>query len=153
MTGSPITLPARRLMAIALSLAGTIVLAAALSTSSQAAETIACYSEETGTWTNPNADPGDVIRVEIESHCVGKKVAYRTRTFTKCAPRDCTWGWTPGAKQGSGAFVATFATYSAYRYLEMKVNGDRAMVYVTYDFHDDRKPNQASSYVLHREDD
>ncbi|MDJ0931114.1 MAG: hypothetical protein QNJ43_10020 [Breoghania sp.] len=82
-------------------------------------------------------------------------MVHRVRVFTKCAPRDCTWGWgwTEGSKRGNGHFVATFSTFSAYRHVDMLVQGDRTRVSVTYDFHNDRKPNVLATYGLRRDDE
>lgn len=153
MTGNASLMPARSIPAPLWGLAGLMLVAALPAPASAASETFACYTEETGAWVNPRPRKGDVARIEVESKCDGDRLAHRARTFTKCAPRNCSWGWTPAEKIGSRPFMAVFATYSAYRFVEMKVNGNRMDIYVTYDFHDDRKSNAAYSFVLHRAED
>ena len=152
MSGSPISRPMGAAMTAVAALAGIFAVTWFFWPEPTEAETIACFIEETGTWENPNARPGDVSRVQVESACEGSRLVHRVRVHTKCAPRDCSWGWTQGVEKSAGHFVATFSTFSAYRYFRMDVSGDRAKVSVTYDFHDDRKPDEVGSFNLRRDD-
>ena len=151
MSGISFSTRARALIAIGASLAGLLT-AWMVWPEPTEAETLACFIEETGTWTNRHARSGDITRVQVESQCKGNRLVHRVRVLTKCAPRDCTWGWAQGAKKPGGRFVATFATYSAYRYFQMDVTGDHALVSVTYDYHDERKDNEAASFRMVRDD-
>lgn len=152
MPGTPSFKSARMIMAATVTLAGALFATWLAWPVPSEAETIACFSQETGDWVNPHAESRDVSRVEIESECKGSRLVHRVRVFTSCAPRDCTWGWTRGEERGPNHFVATFSTFSAYRYIDMSVDGDRARITVTYDYHDDRKPKTVSTYSLRRED-
>ncbi|AXS39044.1 hypothetical protein [Breoghania sp. L-A4] len=112
----------------------------------------ACYAPETGVWRNRNARSGDVSRIEVETECQDNRLVHRTRTFTKCAPRDCTWGWTKGIRAGNGRFQAIYTTYSAHRFVELAVNDSRMDAYVENDFHDPRKKRERQSFTLRRAD-
>ncbi len=112
----------------------------------------ACYAPETGLWRNRNAQTGDISRIEVETECLDNRLVHRMRTFTKCAPRDCSWGWTPGARAGNGRFQAIFTTYSANRFVELAVNDTRMDAYLENDFHDPRKKRERQSYTLRRAD-
>ena len=112
----------------------------------------ACYAPETGMWRNRNARAGDISRIEVETECQADRRVHRVRTFTKCAPRDCTWGWTPGTRAGNGRFQAIFTTYSANRFVELAVNDSRMDAYLENDYHDPRKKRERQSYTLRRVD-
>lgn len=111
-----------------------------------------CYSAETGVWRNRHAKAGDISQIEVETSCEGNRLVHRTRTFTKCAPRDCSWGWTPGIRGHNGRFTATYTTYSAHRYVDINVSDARMDAYVENDFHDRRKENKSGTYTLIRAD-
>ena len=111
-----------------------------------------CYSEETGLWRNKNAKPGDVSQIQVETHCEGNRLVHRTRTFTKCAPRDCSWGWTPGVRGNNGSFTAFYTTYSAHRLVDISVYDAHMEAAVKNDFHDSRKDDKIARYKLTRVD-
>ena len=111
-----------------------------------------CYSAETGIWQNRNAKPGDISQIQVETRCEGNRLVHRTRTLTKCAPRDCSWGWTPGIRGRNGRFSATYTTYSARRFVRIAVNDTRMDATVQNNFHDERKQRQSASYTLVRTD-
>lgn len=111
-----------------------------------------CYSAETGSWENPKARPGDISRIEIETTCKNDLLVHRARTFTKCAPRDCTWGWTKGKRGPGGRFVAIYTTYSAHRFVELDISDDQAYAYLENDYHDSRKTRETATYTLSRVD-
>ncbi|WP_321343490.1 hypothetical protein [Breoghania sp.] len=151
MKGTPITRSVRALMACVLAGIGMLTSGFILSPEPAQAETIACFIEATGTWVNPKARPGDVTTVEIQSHCEGGDLVHRVRVKTKCAPRDCTWGWTKGYVE-RGRFVASFSTFSAHRLIEMQVAGDNALIYVSNDYHNARRQDENASFRLKRDD-
>ncbi|WP_319772347.1 hypothetical protein [Breoghania sp.] len=151
MKGTPITRSVRALMACVMAGIGILAASQVLQRETARAETIACFIEATGNWVNPKARPGDVSRVEIQSHCKDSQLLHRVRVKTKCSPRDCTWGWTRGYVE-RGRFVASFSTFSAHRIVEMQVAGDNAIIYVSNDYHNARRQDENASFRLRRED-
>ncbi|WP_321500116.1 hypothetical protein [Breoghania sp.] len=151
MKGTPVTRSVHVLMACVMAGIGMLAVSQSLLPVAARAETIACFIEATGNWVNRKARPGDVSRVEIQSHCEDGQLLHRVRVKTKCSPRDCTWGWTRGRVEGS-RFVAYFSTFSAHRVVEMQVAGDNAIIYVSNDYHNARRQDENASFRLRRED-
>lgn len=111
-----------------------------------------CYAQETGVWRNDSARPGDISVIQVETRCENNRLVHRTRTFTKCAPRDCSWGWTPGVRGTNGRFSAYYTTYSAHRLVDLRVNDQLMEAHVHNDFHDARKGEETSRFTLIRAD-
>ena len=78
-----------------------------------------CRIPEEGRWYNPRAATQQVRIIEIESHCSGGRIVSRMRVFTRCAPRDCKWGWTDAIRLTNGRLLARFPGLFGAREVEI----------------------------------
>lgn len=78
-----------------------------------------CRIPEAGRWYNPRAAMQQVRIIEIESHCSGGRIVSRMRVFTRCAPRDCKWGWTDAIRLTNGRLLARFPGLFGAREVEI----------------------------------
>lgn len=103
----------------------------ALSTGASFAQRIYCPIPEHGIWVNPDTEPKEISRIEVESRCANNQVYVRVRAFTSCSPRDCKWGWTEGAMRSDGAVQALLVGFLSSKQLTLKAFGDLLDTQVT----------------------
>ena len=114
---------------------GCLVFAiAALLFALMGAEPVAACNNQNfvGVWENPEARDKDVTRIEIVQDCrfsrkgswlAKAETIWTIRAWSRCRPRDCTWGRSLGRKEESGPLTAIFETFSATRYVELEASG------------------------------
>ncbi|SDU47129.1 hypothetical protein [Stappia sp. ES.058] len=110
-----------------------------------------CRIPETGHWINPSARTQQIRRIEIESDCKSGQLVARMRAFTKCAPRDCKWGWTEVYRTSNGRLFARFAGFFGSREIQVIPMGNRIEALVTIDPHDPKEPDAFHAAILSRE--
>ena len=110
----------------------------------------ACEVPEVGSWWNEHARNKQVRRVEVESVCENERPVIRMRVFTRCAPRDCKWGWQPAYRTRSGRLAARFPGFFGARSIEVIFMGKRIEVLVTINPHDPRQTDDFHSAILTR---
>lgn len=133
---------------------GFLLLAAAVLTvdpGDAVAEDPACRVPETGHWRNPEAATKQIHRIEVASHCERGVIVVKARAFTKCAPRDCKWGWTDAIRTDNGRLTADFPGFFGARRVEMISMGDRMEVLVTVDPHDPLADDRFHGALMRRE--
>lgn len=95
-----------------------------------------CRVAEAGRWINPGAAFQQIRVIEIESHCRGKQIVMRMRAFTRCAPRDCKWGWVDATRTRDGRVDAVFPGLFGAREIQVIAMEERVEALVTYRPHD-----------------
>ncbi|WP_068311403.1 hypothetical protein [Polycladidibacter hongkongensis] len=110
-----------------------------------------CPPFEAGTWINKAADAKEPARVEIEVDCSIKPVELKARVFTRCAPRDCKWGWTSAYRRPDGVLTAEFSGFFSRKELTMRPLGNRLEISVYTHFEDGKRPSAYRSYKLERD--
>ncbi|WP_146006484.1 hypothetical protein [Cohaesibacter celericrescens] len=103
-----------------------------------------------GTWVNPFAGyKSDITKLEIREICTAETVPHiQVKTYTACAPRDCTWGRAIAKETSGNRLTVSYNTFYAKRTVTVSINGRRMDAKVLDDFHDSRKPNGNRSFVL-----
>ena len=122
----------------------------------------ACYNQQfVGVWENPEAAGGDIVRVEIAQDCqfdangnwsAKAETIWKIRAWSRCRPRDCTWGRTLGREDGSGPLTAIFETFSATRLLELNASGNHLDVRYRINYRNARQKDVAGVVRLMRVD-
>ena len=120
----------------------------------------ACNNQQfVGVWENPEAGNKDIVRVEIAQDCqfdakgnwsAKAETIWQIRVWSRCRPRDCTWGRTLGREDGSGPLTAVFETFSATRLLQLKARGNHLDVRYRIDFRSARQKDVAGVVRLIR---
>lgn len=110
-----------------------------------------CRIPEAGHWYNSEARTQQIRRIEIESHCSGGIIVTRMRAFTRCAPRDCKWGWTDAIRLTNGRLLARFPGFFGAREIEIISMGSRIEALVKIDSHDPKVADSFHAAILARE--
>ncbi len=110
-----------------------------------------CRIPEVGHWYNSAAQIQQIRRIEIESHCSGGLIVSRMRAFTRCAPRDCKWGWTQAIRLTNGRLIARFPGFFGAREIEIISMGSRIEALVKIDSHDPKVADSFHAAILTRE--
>ncbi|MBN9672857.1 serine/threonine protein kinase [Roseibium aggregatum] len=121
-----------------------------LSVSSCFAERIYCPLAEDGNWVNPDAEPKEISRVEVDSRCENEQVHVRVRAFTSCIPRDCKWGWTKGERLDNGAIEVLLIGFLSSKKITLRAFGDVLDTHVVNITNDLSRPNREKVYNLQR---
>ncbi len=95
----------------------------------------------------------DLTKLEIREICTAETVPHiQVKTYTACAPRDCTWGGRSIARVTSeDGLTVTYRTFYARRTVTVSINGRRMDAKVLDDYHDSRKPDGNRSFVFWKE--
>ena len=106
-----------------------------------------------GDWVHPRPKVGVISRLEIRHFCEPHKNYghWKIRAFSKCSPRDCTWGWSAGQTEGRDQFYVGFQGFFGSRFINAKLVGRRMEVTVKIDHHDDRKADERYVVILERD--
>lgn len=107
----------------------------------------ACRIPEAGIWHAPHPAMRSLSKVEIEGECRGDDYAIRVRVFTRCAPRDCKWGWSEGVRIGS-RLVADFAGLLGRRKVTLTAMEDRMEAMVSSFPHSPTAPEEHYTVIL-----
>ncbi len=109
----------------------------------------ACFNEPlAGSWINREAVTKDLIKVEIIYQCTQEEnkdglvvpgARWYARAWAKCYPANCSWGRTEAHTDPAGNLRASFATFSADRFLQIKRIGEMISVHLIVNYHDDRR--------------
>lgn len=134
-------------MRLILLAAGLLLLSAAPSL----AQRVYCPLPEDGVWVNPNAEPKEISRVEVESRCENEAVHVRVRAFTSFIPRDCKWGWTKGEMRSDGAIQVLLIGFLSSKQLTLRAFGELLDVHVINVVNDLSEPRTETTYNLQRE--
>ncbi len=121
-----------------------------LSTAPSAAQRIYCPIPEDGIWVNPDAEPKEISRVEVESKCENEQVFVRVRAFTSCIPRDCKWGWTEAELRSDGAVQVLLIGFLSSKKITLKAFGDLLDTHVVNVVNDLSEPRTEKTYNLSR---
>ncbi|MBA5776962.1 hypothetical protein H2509_07435 [Stappia sp. F7233] len=113
------------------------------------AEDRACRVPEAGTWKAHKPAMKSLSRVEIEGECRGEDYFLRVRIFTRCAPRDCKWGWSEGVRIGSRV-VADFTGLFGTRKVTLTAMESRMEAMVSSYPHDPTSPEEHYTVILGR---
>ncbi|WP_422040563.1 serine/threonine protein kinase [Roseibium sp.] len=127
-------------------LAGLLV----LSTVPAQAQRIYCPLPEDGVWINPDAEPKEISRIEVESTCENEQVLVRVRAFTSCIPRDCKWGWTKAELRSDGAIQVLLIGFLSSKKITLKAFGDLLDARVVNVVNDLSEPKTQKTYNLNR---
>lgn len=111
---------------------------------------IYCPLPEHGIWVNPHAKPKELSRLEIETRCVDETVYARMRAFTKCAPRDCKWGWTNAELREGGGLRVMLVGFLGSKVIDVRGFGSSLDAFVTDYTHGQSQVDQVKSYSLQR---
>lgn len=111
---------------------------------------IYCPLPEDGIWVNPEAEPKELTRLEIETRCENNQVHARIRAYTSCIPRDCKWGWTKAELREGGGLRVLLVGFLSAKLVEVRAFGEMLDAYVTNIAHDPKIPDQTKSYNLRR---
>ncbi len=122
----------------------------ALSVSSETEARVYCPLPEDGIWVNPKAKAKELSRLEIETKCIDDQVLARMRAFTKCAPRDCKWGWTKAELREGGGLSVLLVGFLSSKYIQVRRFGDYLDTLVIDAAHDEAIPRKKSTYNLIR---
>ncbi|MEP2880134.1 MAG: serine/threonine protein kinase [Roseibium sp.] len=109
---------------------------------------IYCPIPEDGIWVNPDAEPKEISRVEVESRCENNQVYVRVRAFTSCIPRDCKWGWTKAELRSDGAVKVLLIGFLKSKQITLRAFGDLLDVRVINITNDLSAPNIVKVYNL-----
>jgi len=118
--------------------------------SSAQEERVYCPLPEDGVWINPEAEPKEISRVEVQSRCLDEQVLVRVRAFTSCIPRDCKWGWTDAERRSDGAIEVLLIGFLTSKQLTVRAFGDMLDVHVINIVNDLSEPNREFTYNLTR---
>ncbi len=110
-----------------------------------------CMIAEAGEWFNGAAKTNQLRRLEIESECQAGRIVIRIRAFTKCAPRDCKWGWTRARRNGLGQLEVTFSGFFGARSMLLSQMGDRMEAAIALEYHDPLQLDRFETVILTRE--
>jgi len=137
------TIP-RRLMAAVVALSGSIGVASANECTAP---------PEAGTWIHPRPKAGEISRLEILHFCEPDRVfgQWKVRAHSRCSPRDCTWGWAAGQRQGRDGLYAGFQGFYGIRFVTMAIFADRMQVDVRVIYHDTKRDDESYVVILQRE--
>lgn len=108
---------------------------------------------EAGVWVHPNPKVNMLSSLEIEHFCVPDRRfgTWKIRAKSRCHPRDCTWGWSPGQRQTRSSLYAGFQGFYSTRFLTMRVFGDRMEVRVEVAYIDAKRRGESYSVILARD--
>lgn len=108
---------------------------------------------EAGRWVHPDPKPKMLSSLEIEHFCVPDRRfgEWKIRAKSRCSPRDCTWGWSPGQRKTRSSLYTGFQGFFSTRFVTMRVFGERLEAHVEVDFSDPDRPDQSYTVVLHRD--
>lgn len=115
------------------------------------AERIYCPIPADGIWVNPDAEPKEISRIEIESRCENEQVSVRVRAFTSCVPRDCKWGWTEAEMSSDGAIQVLLIGFLSSKQITLKAFGDLLDTQVINIVNDLSEPRTENTYNLRRQ--
>ncbi len=87
-------------------------------------------SPEIGEWRRASDTLKELVGVSIEAECVDGAAVYKARAFTKCAPRDCKWGWVEGQRTLTNKLVFYFPGFFKSQKLTVSSMHDRVHVSV-----------------------
>ncbi|WP_068085057.1 hypothetical protein [Polycladidibacter stylochi] len=110
-----------------------------------------CRPSEAGTWVNEQARPKQLSGLQIEAQCSGIDLSFRARAFTRCAPRDCKWGFTKGKRRQDGVLQFLFTGFFSSKTIVVRPMGQRLEVSVTTHFDDPSKPQILENYILEKD--
>ncbi len=108
---------------------------------------------ESGTWVHPSPKTNMLSSLEIEHFCTPDRRFgnWKIRAKSRCYPRDCTWGWSPGQRATRSSLYAGFQGFYSIRYLTMRVFGDRMEVRVEIVYNDEKRQDETYSVTLARD--
>jgi len=114
------------------------------------ADTVCPEPREAGHWeVSEKAQLGELTKLEVRHDCTetGKEV-WHIRALASCHPRDCTWG-VAAAHLLKGRLVAVFETFTAERWISLRLDGDslNADVYIK-PHNGKRKPTRYSRQMV-----
>ncbi|QFT34715.1 hypothetical protein FIV00_29740 [Labrenzia sp. THAF82] len=121
-----------------------------LSAAPSLAQRIYCPIPEDGAWLNPDAEPKQISRIEVESRCENEQVNVRVRAFTSCIPRDCKWGWTKAELRSDGAVEVLLVGFLSSKQITLKAFGDLLDTHVVNIVNDLSEPRREITYNLRR---
>jgi hypothetical protein len=130
---------------------GLIFVAFLLSGLTGAGAQSACFDAPlAGTWVNADADIQDLVKLRIIYQCTQEETEsglivpgarWYVRAWAKCYPANCAWGLIRARIGPKGNLQASFSTFSADRFLQIKMNGEKISVQVIVNYRDARRQN------------
>ncbi|MET1413214.1 serine/threonine protein kinase [Roseibium sp. HPY-6] len=114
------------------------------------AQRIYCPLPEDGIWINPDAEPKEISRIEVESKCENEQVLVRVRAFTSCIPRDCKWGWTKAELRSDGAIQVVLIGFLSSKKITLRAFGSLLDAHVVNVVNDLSEPETKRTYNLNR---
>ncbi len=104
----------------------------------------ACFNAPlAGTWVNLEAGIQDLVKLQIIYQCTQEETEnglivpgarWYVRAWAKCYPANCVWGLVRARIGPNGDLQASFSTFAADRFLQIKLSGEKisAQLIVNY---------------------
>jgi len=104
----------------------------------------ACFNAPlAGIWVNSQADIQDLVKLEIVYKCTQEETEsglivpgarWYVRAWAKCYPANCVWGLVRARIGPKGNLQASFSTFAADRFLQIKMIGSEISVQLVVNY-------------------